>query len=296
MCIKSIYNRIVLGRWDIGFVENSIDEILRGEELKIKYVKYLFKGRWYADPFILDYDDEKIILLVEDYSDSDKKGKISKLVINRKTMELENVKIILELDSHLSFPAIIRKGEKIFIYPENSRGRGLVLYEYNQETETCHEVKQISDEPFADAVITDFEGEEYLFSINGANPKKNTLEVWYKEVKQDKYELIQEIGFQEAIARNAGDFFESNGQFYRVAQESNFTYGHALSIQRITKEGDIIKMEEVRRLMPPGLSRFGMHTFNVYKDLIVVDLKVFRHPWFAVPLFRLRNLFKRNAR
>jgi hypothetical protein len=291
MSLKSIYNKIVLHRWDIGISVNSIDAILRGEGLKIKYVKYPFNGRWFADPFILDYDDERIVLLVEDYADSDKKGKISRLIINRKTMKIEDVKIILELDSHLSFPAIIRSNGVIFIYPENSQGRGLVLYEYNQETETCHEVKYISDQPFADAVITQFDGEDYLFSINAANPKMNTLEVWYSN--QEQYELVQELGFQEAIARNAGDFFNYKGELYRPAQECNYMYGHSISLQRVEKEKDGFRMQEVRRILPPSFCSIGIHTFNVYKDLIVVDLKVFRHPWVAIPLFRLRNLFKK---
>ena len=295
MSLKAIYNRIVLHRWDIGFVENSIDGILRGEDLKIKYVKYLFNGRWYADPFILDYNNERIVLLVEDYSDVDKKGKISKLVINRKTMELEDVKIILELDSHLSFPAILRTDEGIFIYPENSQGGGLWLYEYNKETDKCEKIRQISERPLTDAVLTSYFGENLIFSTEEPHPNQNRLGV-YSLNDNAQYDFPRYILFDENIARNAGDFFEFNGQLYRVAQECNSMYGHALSIQRIIKEGDSIKMEEVRRIMPPGLSRFGMHTFNVYKDLIVVDLKVLRYPWVAVPLFNLRNIFKKNAR
>ena len=37
---------------------------------------------------------------------------------------------------------------------------------------------------------------------------------------------------------------------------------------------------------------FSIHTFNTYGDLTVVELKVFRHPWIAKPLFWVRNLFK----
>ncbi len=295
MSLKSIYNSIVLHRWDIGFVENSIDGILRGDILKVKYMKYPFKGRWYADPFILDYDEENIVLLVEDYSDFDKKGKISKLVINRNTMVLKDVKIILELDSHLSFPAIIRKGGKIFIYPENSSGKGLVLYEYNTETDTCKEVRTISKEPFTDAIISTYWGKQQLFSTRGEGANKNVLEVFDYQEENEKWGKSSEVVFNESIARNAGDFFEYQGTMYRAAQECDYTYGHALSIQRITNEHGKVKMQEVRRIPAPD-GALGIHTFNVYRDLIVVDTKVFRHPWIAAPLFKLRNLFKKNAR
>lgn len=295
MNIKGLYNKIVLHRWDLAFLENTLEGVLAGNPIRMKRVKYPFHKRWFADPFILDYDDEKILLLVEDFSDSDKKGKISKLVINRRTMELEDMKTILELDSHLSFPAIIRKEGKIFIYPENSQGGGLWLYDYNEETDKCEKIRQLSERPLTDAVITTRFGDKLIFSTEEPHPNQNKLGV-YSLNENDQYVFSRHILFDENIARNAGDFFEYNGQIYRAAQECNSMYGHALSIQRITREGGILKMEEVRRIMPPGLSRFGMHTFNVYKDLIVVDLKVFRYPWIAVPLFKLRNVFKKNAR
>ena len=84
MKLKRIYNRFLIHRWELGFIENSIHDIIEGKEFQIKYVKFPFEGRWYADPFILDYNTEEVILLVEDFSDRDQKGKISKLVIDRK--------------------------------------------------------------------------------------------------------------------------------------------------------------------------------------------------------------------
>lgn len=292
MSLKSIYNTVVLHYWKLGFIENPIHEVIKGMDFHITYVKFPFKGRWYADPFILDYNDEEIVLLVEDFSDTDQKGKISKLVIDRKTMVLKDVKIILELDTHLSFPIIIRKGDKIYIYPENSAAHTLDLYEYDRETDECIKIRHLVSESLADAVISDAMGQKMLFATKDNG---NVLDIYQYDEAKEGFVFSSNVVFDENIARNAGDYFECEGQLYRAAQECNFTYGHALSIQRITKEGDSINMEEVRRIMPPKHA-IGIHTFNVYKDLTVVDTKVFRHPWIAAPLFRLRNLFKKNAR
>lgn len=288
MFIKSIYNKIVHHRWELGFIESPIRDIIIGKEFQIKYVSFPFEGRWYADPFILEYNDEEIVLLVEDFSDSDQKGKISKLVIDRKTMVLKDVKIILELDTHLSFPIIIRKEGKIYIYPENSAAHTLDLYEYDKETEECIKIRHLTSEPLADAVISDDFGDKLLFATKDNG---NTLNIYQYSPKEEDFVYYSNVVFDEKIARNAGDFFECEGKLYRAAQECNFTYGHALSIQRISKEGGVIKMKEVRRIMPPRHA-IGIHTFNVYKDLTVVDVKVFRHPWIAFPLFKFRNLFK----
>lgn len=292
--LKLLYNKLVHHRWDLGFIDSSIVDVLNGKGFKVNYVKYPFHGRWFADPFILDFDDEEIILLVEDFSDSDKKGKISKLVIDRKSLKLKDVKIILELDTHLSFPAIIRYEGRVFIYPENSDAGGLWLYEYDIDKDECKKVSQLSDEPLTDAVLTERFGRKQIFSTKEPDPNNNIIGVYEWDEINKKYSLKQEVCFQEKIARNAGDFFEWNRNIYRAAQECNQMYGHAISIQKIEEKDGIFQMKEVRRILPPK-GAFGIHTFNTYKGLTVVDLKVFRHPWIAVPLFKLRNLFK-NAR
>lgn len=293
MSLKELYKRILIHRWDLAFLESSVADIVGGKEFKVNHVKSPFHGRWYADPFILDYDDQEIVLLVEDYSDSDKKGKISKLVIDRKSLKLKDVKIILELDTHLSFPAIIRKEGRVFIYPENSDAGGLWLYEYDIDKDECKKVSQLSDEPLTDAVLTERFGRKQIFSTKEPNPNESILGIYDWDETCGNYILKQEVCFQEKIARNAGDFFEWNGNIYRAAQECNQMYGHAVSIQKIEENDGVFQMNEVRRILPPK-GAFGIHTFNTYKGLTVVDLKVFRHPWIASPLFKLRNMFKRK--
>lgn len=285
MILKDLYRRIVFHRWELGFIDNPLKDVIEGKNLNIKCVKFPFHGRWFADPFILDYDEKEIILLVEDYSDSERKGKISRLIIDRKTMELKDVKLILERDTHLSFPAIIRKKGKIFIYPENSAACTLNLYEYQRNTEVCKMVRQLSSEVMADAIISDYYGDTQLFSTKDNG---NVLDIYKYDEESKSFVYVSNVIFKENIARNAGDFFEHNGKIYRPAQECNSMYGHAVSIQKIEKIGKDYKFTEVRRIMPPK-GAFGIHTFNTYNGLIVIDMKVFRHPWLARPLFAIRN-------
>ena len=290
MWLKKVYRSIVAHWWKLAIIENSIKGVIENEDLIFINVKYPFLNRWYADPFILDYDDQEIILLVEDFSDTVKKGKISKLVIDRKSMRIKDVRIILELDSHLSFPVIERREDAIYIYPENGAASTLDLYEYNIQTEECKRVCNISDLSMADAVISCFNSEKFLFSTKGNG---NVLDVYKFDVQKKFFNYYTNVTFKERIARNAGDFFEWNGNIYRAAQECNQMYGHAISLQKIDYKDGVFQMNEVRRILPPK-GAFGIHTFNTYKGLTVVDLKVFRHPWIASPLFKLRNMFKRR--
>lgn len=286
--LKAVYVQFILHRWDLAFVDTTIEGILQGDELSIKRIKNPYKDRWFADPFILSYDDNEIVLLVEDYWDSDSLGRISKLVIDRHTYEIKDVKVILQLDSHLSFPAIIRVEGKNYMYPENSKAGGLWLYEYNPQTDECKKIEELSDQPLADAIITNTFGKKQIFSTKEPNPNKNILDIYDWNDERKTFEHSGNAIFNENIARNAGDFFEYKGTIYRSAQECNGMYGHAVSIQKVEKSENNYLFTEVRRIMPPK-GAFGIHTFNTYNGLTVIDMKVFRHPWVARPLFALRN-------
>ena len=288
MYLKALYNKLILHRWDLGFVLSSMDEVIGGGNLQVERVKCHYRNRWFADPFILSYDENEIVLLVEDYWDSDCIGRISKLVIDRHKYEIKGVKVILQLDSHLSFPAIMRVEGKIYIYPENSREGGLWLYEYNPQKDECKKIKQLSELPLTDAVITNLFGKKQIISTKEPNPNKNILDIYDWNDERNSFEHSESVTFHENVARNAGDFFEYKGTIYRPAQECNGMYGHAVSIQKVEKSGNNYKFTEVRRIMPPK-GAFGIHTFNTFNGLPVIDMKVFRHPRIAKPLFTLRN-------
>ena len=67
--LKKIYRKFTNWRWEIGFVDNSFTGLVNGEPLKVHWVELPFRDRWFADPYILDYNDEEIIVLGEEYSD-----------------------------------------------------------------------------------------------------------------------------------------------------------------------------------------------------------------------------------
>ncbi len=65
-----------------------------------------------------------------------------------------------------------------------------------------------------------------------------------------------------------GNFFEYDGNLYRVAQESEKSYGNGVSIQCM--EGN--NFQEICHLTSSVQEyRYDFHTFNVHKDMIVAD-------------------------
>lgn len=284
--LRKLVKNISDERWNIGFVQNDMESVLRGRApLQVQWLKHSCNDCWFADPFILDVTDDEIQLLVEEYYNSVRRGHISRLVVDRHSFELKDRDVILELPTHLSFPAIIRKGDEVFFYPENGESGELNMYQYYPDSGKCVKTKKLLDEPVWDAVVATINGKEMLFCTKMPNPNGNVLCAYEKNTAGDFIEFGQ-YSFDENIARMAGDFFEYGGKLYRPTQECNYQYGHAVTLQEVNFDGGRLQFKEVRRLysVHPKLN-VGLHTWNMYKGIIVTDALGFDRMW-------IRNLIK----
>lgn len=277
--LKNLIRSFSDERWNIGFIQNSLDGILRGEELRVEWMKHGYRESWFADPFILDVTDDRIQVLAEEFYKPIKRGRITRLTIAKGSYELKRKDVVLELPTHLSFPAIMRAGEEVFIYPENGESGELNLYRYDPDSNKCEKVETILSEAVADAVSATVDGEELLFCTKQPNPNGNVLHVYAKNAAGILTEK-ESYTFKENVARMAGDFFKHNGKVYRPTQECNVQYGHAVTLQEVTREVGKLNFEEIRRMysVHPQLN-VGMHTFNMYNGMIVTDALGFDNMW-----------------
>ena len=277
--IKRLIKSISDERWNIGFIQNDFESVLRGDQLQVKWLKHGLKQSWFADPFILDVNDDEIHILVEEYYKPIHRGRIARLIIDKKIFELKQKDVVLELPTHLSFPAILRKEKCIFIYPENGESGSLNLYQYFPETNICEKCKTIIDESVADAIITTINGIEMLFCTKQPNPNGNILYIYHKGASGHFIEKNSYV-FEENVARMAGDIIEYEGRLYRPTQECNVQYGHAVTLQEMTLKGESIQFNEIRRMYSTHQElNVGMHTFNMYKGVIVTDALGFDNMW-----------------
>lgn len=265
--------------WRLAFVE-PVNKDALFEQWNYKWINYSTKRRWYADPFILDVSEKNISLLVEEKTYSIGRGRIAKLIIDRKTRTLIEEKIILDLPYHLSFPIILRYGGKVYIYPENSRSGKLNIYKYNLNDDSVTFVDTLSEEPLTDAVIVTFFDKPLIFTTKHPESNGHILSIYSSNEIIGVYEKVNELAFSERIARNAGDFFSYKGKIIRPTQiyDNNNGYGAGLTFQEVNYCNGKFSMNEVARVLPPkGFN--GIHTFNTYKDIIVVDGKKPAHPF-----------------
>lgn len=266
--------------WNIGFIEEGLGDTLQNNSPKIHWVRKKFDDRWFADPFILNYNSKEIVVLAEEYCYNVKRGRIARLVIDRETYEEKNYEIILDLPTHLSFPFIYRIKDKIYIIPENSASGGSTVYEYDDAERCLKVLHHVCEEPFTDATIFNFQGAYYLWTtkVPDANGKDLTIYNFDADLlKADK--LIDSVRFPNNTARNAGEPFSVNGQLYRPAQDCTKCYGHGVVLQKVICQDGKWIFENANSFYPNSFKyNQGVHTFNNYKGLIVIDARGYRNP------------------
>ena len=292
MSVKNQLRKLILQRWNIGFTETPLRDILAGNPIRYRWMKHHYENRWFADPFLLDVTDDAYIVLAEDFEDERGYAVISKLIVDKSSVELKSVTPLLDRGTHLSFPIFIRRGDDIFVYPENGQSGELDLYRYDQQKEELAKVETLMRAPLADAVILDYMGHSLLFATTLPNPNGNKLNIYVK--RNTTYELKETILVQGRTARMGGDFFWYDGVLYRPAQDNNECYGGALILQKVVEEKGKWTFTDIRRLTSPHPQyTTGLHTFNICKGTVVVDIHGYRkHPMWSHLLTRGINLFR----
>lgn len=268
MSIKDFFTAT---KYNVGFVENNLQEILSGESIRVNWMNHSYKDRWFADPFILDITDNDFIVLVEEWYDPIRRGRISKLKVDRYDFRLKEIKTILELETHLSFPFIQRTKEAIYIIPENSATGKLLRYKYNLFNDDISFDSIICNDRLTDSVPLNFNGEELMFSTKLPDANGKDLGI-YKKQSDGSYIQYDTFHFEENLSRMAGDIFTYSGKLYRPAQVCIRSYGDAISIQEISHDNNKFQFKEIRRIYSPSKKyNLGFHTFNIYNGHIVVD-------------------------
>ena len=270
--IRSYANQ---SHWNIGFVEEDIHKVLTAGRLDIHWMKHDYRDRWFADPQLLSVTESEIVVLVEEFAYSNNRGRIAKLTVDRSNYTLREMKVILDLPTHLSFPFIYRKGGDIYLMPENCKSDATKIYRYNPATDELTKVSNVTSLPIADAVLTATpDGKEYLLSTKEPMQNKDRLQVYtfHPDMLAIDDIPVQDITFPSNIARNAGEVFEVDGIRYRPAQDCNKCYGNGIVLQRVEYADGRFAITDVNAFHSdyPEMD-MGYHTFNIKNGLIVVD-------------------------
>lgn len=295
--IKELYHDLVRRHWVLGigpFFQELTDPNLTHQ---IRWIDSNTTDSWYADPFILNEDENSFEILVEEFPYTTKKGRITWLRVDKHEWKVVETKVLLDLPTHLSFPCYFKVDGRVYVYPENSASGVSNLYIYNPEIKQLEFKIEWCKESLTDAVLYDIDGAQFLLSTVHPNENGSTLKIFRKS-GDDVFEVCQEYSFDENKARNAGVPFTINGKLIRPAQISNTGYGEGMVLQEVSCIDGQFSFTDIRRMKSPLKDYpLAFHTMNVYEDKwVVYDAQGYKHKILGPIVTKISTAIKKFVR
>jgi len=282
--------------WNIGFCEQTSEELIRDKQLKpVRWLKHSYRDRWFADPFIYKVTESEIIVFVEECPMENPKGIICELVIDRKSMRLKERYVMLELDTHLSYPAIIWHDGKVYVYPENGASGELNIYEYDETKHRLINPTCILKEAVADATIIEKDGHFYMSATKYPETQVKAY-LYESDSLFALFHQLNDLPYQtdKRCSRQGGNWISKETTHYRPAQDCVNRYGAAISIMEVRMSKAGIEENEMVHINPiRGRYGLGLHTLNFYRDICVVDGCGYLYPYSGLIVEMIRKLKRR---
>jgi hypothetical protein len=244
-------------------------------------------SRFFADPFPFVRDGKRYVF-VEDFDHATKKGVISVFEIDD-AGNAGRRHVVLEEPTHLSYPQVFEHAGDIWMIPENSAGREVVLYRAQgfPHRWSRHAVL-ISGAEISDATLLQRDGLFWLFGTlrDGYGSTSDTLVVYHAPTLAGPWvaHAANPILIDRTAARPAGAFIEREGRTWLPVQDGTDEYGGGIGISELLELSvERIRMGPAKLLWPLGEEpQARIHTYNRHAGLEVIDWKI------AQPRRRLR--------
>ena len=282
--------------WNIGFCDISPDVFIKNKQLgHIEWMKHPYRDRFFADPFILKVTEDDIIVFAEECLFDNPKGRIVELIIDQSTKRLKQKYLLLETDTHLSYPAIIYSEDKVYVYPENSKSGVLNLFIYDEENHKLTKPVSILDEAVADSTIIESDGKFYLVATKYPETQVKVF-LYIADSVKGPYNQCSNNPFNtdKKSSRPGGNFFDVNGTWYRPAQNCFERYGSGLSIMKVLSFTEDAMKEKYEFSIYPQSFRYnlGIHTINFRDGYCAIDGYGYLYPIIGRMYSSLITLFK----
>ncbi|MEN3324123.1 hypothetical protein VP395_10315 [Mariniflexile soesokkakense] len=241
------------------------------------------KDRIWADPFVFKKNNE-FYIFVEELLFSENKGFISYFKIDKNGNYTQPKKII-ENDFHMSYPFLIEDNDDLYMIPETSENKSIMLYkciEFPNKWEFVHNL--IENIEAVDTTILYSNNKYWMFTNIRENKGicfEDELFVFYSDsLLSKKWTLHPKspVLSDVTLSRAAGNLFVYNNQIIRPSQNSSNHYGYGLNMSKISKLSLYDYDEELVEKFTPNWDRniVSIHTFNKINNFVVIDAEINR--------------------
>jgi len=268
-------------RWNIGIMRRSVQELMFSdqevEREDILWMKERSYRNYFADPAGF-MEENKVHILMEDYSYSENKAHISEAVFDPFSNTFSVPLKSIETKEHLSYPFVFVHGENIYCLPESYRYGYIGLYKRNFSEGIFVEDHVLLDHIDAvDPTLINHNDKWWLF-LTLRKYSNSHLYIYYSDELIGKYKPhpANPVKIDVRSSRPAGLPFIHEDQLYRPAQDCSESYGKRIAVNRIIKLSETeFEEETVKYFGPLKNSRYskGFHTVFGLGRYTLIDAK-----------------------
>jgi hypothetical protein len=232
------------------------------------------KGRFYADPFLIEEGENRPFAFFEDYDYSTRRGKISCAELRNGT--LTSSVTALERPYHLSYPCIFRDGKTLYMIPESSSNGTVELYVCEEFPNVWKFRRELFRTHAVDTTIHVQDGMFWLF-MTLLEPKGLATQLWlfYSHSPEGAWipHPVNPISTDVRNSRGAGAIFWHNGKLIRPSQDCSKAYGRAFTLNEIVLIDPCHYQEKPCVSVEPVWAKhlIGTHTYARSGDLEIID-------------------------
>ena len=252
------------------FPDNTLEILSKTTAQQLKK-KYTFQ----ADPFIVEKAD-KLYVFYEAFSFRNSKGTLRCRVLDRELTEIDDVKLegFDDLKCHLSFPFLIHINDQLFMIPESSERKEVILFQSVEFPARWKKIKVlISDTELTDNVFLTINETCYLLSTTMDNEiiihsAENIFGEWQR--------IAPSLKMSNHHHRGAGAPYLVDNKMYFLTQECTpETYGKSIYIKELVTLNDTVFDENLIEKINSSINHSdGVHTLNFSNNYIVYDSKI----------------------
>ncbi len=225
-----------------------------------------------ADPFVWEHGGRNY-LLFEDIPASTQRGRIgcSELDANGAPGE---TRIILEYDTHMSYPCVVPSGGELFLVPETADARQVQVLRFRRFPWDLELVSvPVDGDALVDCTPVKIGDLWYIFGTT-PEPFMETL-LFIAERLDGPWRLHPSSPISGSVtsSRSAGHLFRENGRLLRPTQDCSVRYGYAMTINEVVRLTPTEFEERRIAYIPPGWQGdlLGTHTWNENANFQVID-------------------------
>ena len=232
-------------------------------------------ARFLADPFPIQWQGSCYVF-VEDFDQRTGKGNISFVRFDQNG-PVGPPHLVLDEPWHLSYPFLIEHKGTIWMIPESSACRQVLLFRADPFPTRWVKEAVLLDDTFAtDATVIPHAGRFWmLVTASREQNYSDALEVYHADdllgpwVPHRRNPVLIDVG----AARSAGNIVLRESQLWRPVQDCRGGYGSALGLARIDELTEHSYRQTVQAVLHAGAHWPGrrIHTLNRASDLECID-------------------------